>query len=180
MKKIVIIALLIPFLYACPIAFETFPDDYSFILDKKEWVEIIPNRKQYKVGETVEIIYKIPNNINDFITKKDKTTNTFILNEHIEHIFVDISFISNPKVKVHINGKEYKRIKVLEYYLDISKNMYICKVKATFLETGEYTFGQEQNSILPHNEIIPKSDNEDIKIFFEPNKENDLAFKVIK
>ncbi len=198
MKKIIILILVTLSLYGCPLSLEpldTFDGHYFTISTPTKFITIAPQKKEYRVGETIEIIYTIPNKIGQYATEEEDKK--YIINRDLEGVYIQdfgIPIYTEPDynvAKVIINGVELgKSDKKIEYIFDENADIYKCSAKITFLKPSNYYWGEI--SYVPGIALFPRntakysindgnSRTEYVISYEQKDKENpELAFKVIE
>ncbi len=184
MKKIILI------LSFLSISCEDKINSYDFYLDSKKYISIKPEKLIYNVGETIEISYKIPNKIGEFADNSTKNlikenfkinNEDFYLNNHVGKITAKLKYVYTGTVKVVEGDIKGSRI---TYNFEPKLDMYIAKVKLTFIKPREFYWGyyghNEDTDILPYlvsNEDEFEEDYYDIH--YKPDKYI-FGFKVIE
>ncbi|MXV37815.1 hypothetical protein GO491_03850 [Flavobacteriaceae bacterium Ap0902] len=171
MKKLLFIlpiAVVMLVLQGCP-DFKADQIDYFFQVENPErWIDIQPKKEVYNVGDTIEITYKIPSHIGEYVAEESKEDivryfgvqpENFKLRDHFKKDSIDfidyhlpyksrktLGFFQNiEKTIILINEGKEVEIKnnglqnaLLKYRYDKEKEEYIAQVKVIFIKPDTF------------------------------------------
>ena len=154
MKKTIF--LLIPLIFILQNCIDIKADNYTykFELPAENWVTISPKKDVYKVGDTVNIIYKIPSKVGKYaigytgekLQKEFGTTvDNFMLHSYNKSNTLSVTHLNfitenyntsnsnSQTIKVLINDNKFNKRDPIMYKFDESSKMYVMKVTVVFL-----------------------------------------------
>lgn len=172
-------------LQGCPI-FDLKADyiGYYFKVDNPEsWVDIQPKKDIYNVGDTIDITYKIPSHIGEYVEEESKEAivkyfgikpenfklrnyykadSILALQYRLPYKSRYTSFLSEDAEKTIILINEGKEVEIknnrfrkyLTYRFDKEKEEYIAKVKVIFTKPDTFNWFTSKN-YNKKNEILP-------------------------
>ncbi|MDO5607855.1 MAG: hypothetical protein Q4G08_05300 [Capnocytophaga sp.] len=169
MKKYFLIFSIIPLLQGCPDHFEKCEGSESYVMFKdRSSISFEPDKKIYKVGDTLRITYRLPNRINNSTVQE---FNADISDFHHEYPFnireysvsdsLSLSFSEYPRQDIYsmFYKKEQEERKFPRYKLvyNSSNDEYICTVKFVFYKSGIFYWMPLKDIGKPNRlHIVPK------------------------